>query len=365
MVDATTPPGPAGGTSTSPGKADRASASPGKSGPASPVSTGLPEEALVADENIAEDESLESDDLASSSASLASSVLKYRHENGRRYHAFKDGAYAFPNDDAEAERMDFQHVMHTLTHDGKLFLAPIDQGEASHVLDAGTGTGIWAIDFADDNPQAKVIGVDLSPIQPVFVPPNAEFYIADLEESWTFSNPFDLIHTRLLTGSIADWPKFYKQSFDHLAPGGFIELSDPAMTIRSDDDTLPKDSALYEWTKLMTDAAVKLGRPPSTAETTASQLAEAGFINIEQRHFKWPTNSWPKDPKMKQLGAMTFEDIGKNLYGLSVALFTRGLGWTIEELQVFLVQVRREMRDPKIHAYIPVYVVYGQKPAET
>lgn len=34
------------------------------------------------------------------------------------------------------------------------------------MLDLGTGTGIWAIDFADEYPSANVIGTDLSPIQP-------------------------------------------------------------------------------------------------------------------------------------------------------------------------------------------------------
>lgn len=33
-------------------------------------------------------------------------------------------------------------------------------------LDIGTGTGIWAIDFADEHPETTVIGTDLSPIQP-------------------------------------------------------------------------------------------------------------------------------------------------------------------------------------------------------
>lgn len=33
------------------------------------------------------------------------------------------------------------------------------------VIDIGTGTGIWAIDFADEHPESEVIGTDLSPIQ--------------------------------------------------------------------------------------------------------------------------------------------------------------------------------------------------------
>ena len=37
------------------------------------------------------------------------------------------------------------------------------------VLDVGTGTGIWAIDFADDFPDTMVFGTDISPTQPDLV----------------------------------------------------------------------------------------------------------------------------------------------------------------------------------------------------
>ena len=56
-----------------------------------------------------------------------------------------------------------------LTLDNKLWLAPIENPSA--VLDVGTGTGVWAMDCADEYPGAEVIGVDLSPIQPLHVPP--------------------------------------------------------------------------------------------------------------------------------------------------------------------------------------------------
>jgi ubiquinone/menaquinone biosynthesis C-methylase UbiE len=36
----------------------------------------------------------------------------------------------------------------------------------NRVLDAGCGTGIWAMDFADSHPETEVIGVDLAPVQP-------------------------------------------------------------------------------------------------------------------------------------------------------------------------------------------------------
>ena len=58
--------------------------------------------------------------------------------------------------------------MFILTLDNRLGLAPPNDPDSKvkRVLDVGTGTGIWAIDYADEHPDAKVIGVDLSPIQP-------------------------------------------------------------------------------------------------------------------------------------------------------------------------------------------------------
>lgn len=48
------------------------------------------------------------------------------------------------------------------------------------------------------------------------VPPNLTFYIDDIEDPWTFSYKFDLIYGRMLTGSVRDWPKFIKQSYEYV-----------------------------------------------------------------------------------------------------------------------------------------------------
>ena len=123
-------------------------------------------------------------DLQSSTASISSSIMKFREENGRTYHAYQDGKYLLPNDEREQDRLDLQHHLFTLTFNGKLFTCDVDKGkkEIRRVLDAGCGTGIWAIDFADEHPEAEVLGIDLSPIQPAFLPPNVTFVVDDLEE---------------------------------------------------------------------------------------------------------------------------------------------------------------------------------------
>jgi hypothetical protein len=84
----------------------------------------------------------------SSATSISSSILKFRSENGRTYHSYKEGKYLFTNDAGENGRLDLQHHVFSLTFDGKLFLSPVTQkpGGIKRVLDIGTGTGIWAID---------------------------------------------------------------------------------------------------------------------------------------------------------------------------------------------------------------------------
>lgn len=47
------------------------------------------------------------------------------------------------------------------------------------------------------------------------VPPNVTFQVDDVEDPWTFSEEFDFVHSRMMTGSIADWPKFFDQAFEY------------------------------------------------------------------------------------------------------------------------------------------------------
>jgi len=208
----------------------------------------------------------------------------------------------------------------------------------------------------------QVTGVDLSPVQPDFVPPNVEFFVDDIEENWTYHTPFDLVYMRNLNGSIKNWPRLLRQAFDHLAPGGYIELFDPVCGIKCDDDTLPKDSAIRKWSEYMLEASTKAGCYLDEPTTYKQKVIDAGFVDVVETVYTYPMNTWPKDKKWKAVGAWVLENMHGGLESMSLVMFTKVLGWSYEEVQVFLAQARKELKDKSIHAYWPVYCVYGRKP---
>ncbi|KAF4454073.1 hypothetical protein F53441_3358 [Fusarium austroafricanum] len=261
----------------------------------------------------------------------------------------------------ESERLDLQNHQLLLTFGGKKYFAP-NAEEAQRVLDVGTGTGIWAVEFADEHPHAEVFGVDIAAIQPNFVPPNCTFEIDDAEKEWTWSQPFDYIFVRLLAGSIADWNTFTRRCFDNLEPGGWLEVIDPVFPIRSDDGTLKPSSPLHKWDDLTAKGSTKLGRYLGEGANHEKRLKDQGFVNVTRKAFKWPINTWPKDPKHKEVGLWTLANIERNLEAISGFLLRQGLGMSQEEILMFLSEVRAEMRNLKVHAYWEVFVVTGQKP---
>ncbi|KAK0381582.1 hypothetical protein CLIM01_01058 [Colletotrichum limetticola] len=301
--------------------------------------------------------------IASSSTSITASILDYRIENGRTYHRYKDGKYIFPNDARESDRLDQQHEIFIYTLDGKLGLAPPckPDSKVGRVLDVGTGTGVWAVDFGDLHPESEILGIDLSAPQQEFVPPNVRFEIDDIEEEWTYSEPFNYIHSRFMNASIANWKEYLKKCYDNIAPGGYLELLENQVDPVSDDNTLPKDSSIHEYVNLIRSGSEKMGRVFIDVSTLKSLVLEAGFVDVELRIFKWPINGWPKDEKYKKLGLWCYENFSSALEAVCMALLTRVHCWTRDEVNMFLVNVRKDLKNRSYHAYFPIYSVIGRK----
>ncbi|RMJ02383.1 hypothetical protein CDV36_015346 [Fusarium kuroshium] len=331
--------------------------------PAQPLQHALAGNPLEADDNLRDDDSAYavSEGSASYQTSLASSVINYKYENGRRYHAFRSGSYILPNDDSEQDRMDLVHHIYRLLLDGELFLAPINK-QPRRVLDLGTGTGIWAMDFADEYPSTEVVGTDLSPIQPKWTPPNCIFEVDDFEDEWVYKTPFDFIHGRELEGCIGNEDQLFRRAFQHLAPGGYIEFQAAYTRWLSDDGTAEKAKNAQSWLKTLLEGTAKFGKSLECAVNWKEKLEAAGFTDVQQDIRKLPIGSWPKDPKLKEMGRFQGIQQVQAVESYSPRVFSTVLGWEEEEVQAFVAKVRKDLRDPSIHLYLPIYFVWGKKP---
>lgn len=94
-------------------------------------------EALSSEEFL--DDGYNSDGASGYSTSLSSSANDYLFSHGRRYHRFREGAYHFPNDDAEQEREDMKHAMIVNLCGGKLHFAPLEDLEGGGGLQKAIG----------------------------------------------------------------------------------------------------------------------------------------------------------------------------------------------------------------------------------
>ncbi|KAI8240365.1 Secondary metabolism regulator LAE1 [Colletotrichum sp. SAR 10_96] len=113
--------------------------------------------------------------------------------------------------------------------------------------------------------------------KPEVVPPNVKFEVDDIEDEWTYSRPFEYIHSRLMTSSLSDWPVFLRRCFE-------------------------------------------------------------------------------------EIGLWNYENTMMGLEGYTMAPLTRALDWMPAEVDVFLIDVRNDLKDRSIHAYWPQYAIVGRKP---
>ncbi|KAI5804780.1 hypothetical protein DFH27DRAFT_645042 [Peziza echinospora] len=313
---------------------------------------------------------------SSDNGSLASSILSYTYENGRRYPSDRFKGESFmPNDKVEQDRLDVYHYLFLRFLGGELYTAPLVKEKVHRVLDVGTGTGIWVIDFADAFPQAEIRATDLSPIQPTWcviptlsshiIKPPANRVVPAVAGQRAAASRTGTSHSPRHTRAHPP-PPLLPQHVDvvkcscllkrHLALGGYVEFQDYSGELFNSDGVLlsgpdrfpngrvePYDSAVADTSAvayilhLICKASIKGG---PIARTIANNIKNAGFEEVSVKKIILPLGAWPKD---------------KNLRDLS-----RGyLGYAANEVNDLVEKGKKDMLRGKY--YSEGWFVYGKK----
>lgn len=259
--------------------------------------------------------------------------------------------------------------------------------------------------------KSQIFGCDISPIQPAYVWDNVFFSADDFEEDWTDypENAFDYIHMRYTAFSIKDPAallqrvmkydpplvfseqrereregeaergntlKSYRSTMEmltwtsprHLKPGGYIEFQELTYWPRSDDNTLTETTpyAFRDFCYYVQLGVAALGLDLHMINRLPQGLRDAGFDDVTEARHKLPIGRWARDRRQRQKGIWFLRMIlMEGLSAIAKRPLTQGLGWKAEQVEMFLVDVRKSLNDTSVHAYFPFSVVYGRKPLGT
>ncbi|ETS85143.1 hypothetical protein PFICI_03168 [Pestalotiopsis fici W106-1] len=243
---------------------------------------------------------------------------------------------------------------------GELALAPIQSPK--RVLDVATGTGIWALEFAQQHPESEVIGSDLTQIQPTSELPNLSFVQEDSEEQWIHDRPFDYIHFRYVYTCFDSPQTVIKLAWENLAPGGFIEFQDATMELHSNKGPAHiENNPLKRLFDLAIQGAAAQGRNIVVSRFYKQWLLEAGFVDVVEIKLAVPINEWHPSMRLKRVGQYSSRMLIDNLGGVAWKMLSV-YGLSDEEINETVVQAKPELRNLDLEAFFPFWVVYGRKP---
>lgn len=137
----------------------------------------------------------------------------------------------------------------------------------------------------------------------------------------------------------------------HVKPGGWVEWHEKHPLFLSDDGSLTEDHAIAKWGTTFFKASENFGTSASSPRNLKRWMIEAGFVDVEEHILKLPVGLWPKNKRLKNIGMFEMVNMDEGIEGLSLMLFTRALGWSREEVLLFLMDVRKDAKDKSIHSY--------------
>jgi hypothetical protein len=75
-------------------------------------------------------------------------------------------------------------------------------------------------------------------------------------------------------------------------------------------------------------------------------------MDVKETILKVPTSPWPKDQRLKKVGMLELMNVMEGAQGFLLRGFTKEFGRTREELEILLMQMRKELTNQRYHSYV-------------
>lgn len=125
---------------------------------------------------------------------------------------------------------------------------------------------------------------------------------------------------------------------------------------------MPPDHPVVDYWANIGEALGRMGVNLSAATLLEGMMRKAGFVNVSVRVFQVPIGTWPMNKVLKMVGLYWRTILTIGLQPIALGPMTRGMGWTREQVEVWLIKVRKAYADTWCHSHMPLYIICGQKP---
>jgi hypothetical protein len=105
---------------------------------------------------------------------------------------------------------------------------------------------------------------------------------------------------------------------------------------------------------MLVAGAKNLGRDWHCTPKYKQCFIDAGFEDVVETRFPGPIGTWPKDKGEKLIGLYWTANMLDGINAMSNVVLRRGLQVSSEEMELLLVDVRRDLKNRKIHSYWPM-----------
>ena len=123
--------------------------------------------------------------------------------------------------------------------------------------------------------------------------------------------------------------------------------------------TPPSTLPLLQIVSLISTASESAARPfTHQASTFVPLMRAAGFTDVSETRLRLPIGAWPSEAIEKEIGRYNVLNVLEGVEAYTLALFTRVLGMSAEEVRELVERARADVCNRKHRWYIWLYVFF-------